>query len=41
MIKKFIISHVLVRIVDFLMLFIFATNINVILKIENVIKITN
>ena len=41
MIKKFIISHVLVKIVVFLMLFIFATNINVVLKIENVKKITN
>ena len=41
MIKKFIISHVLVKIVVFLMLFIFAANINVVLKIENVKKITN
>ena len=41
MIKKFIISHVLVKIVVFLMLFIFATNTNVVLKIENVKKITN
>ena len=41
MIKKFIISHVLVKIVVFLMLFIFATNINVVLKIENVKNITN
>ena len=41
MIKKFIISHVLVKIVVFLMLFIFVTNINVVLKIENVKNITN